>query len=105
MQSAHYCLNYCVDLMLKILFALNKEYLPAPKWLLFYSHKLKWLPKDYGNLMGDAMKIKSYSLEDFNLRLQALRKMWNSILPKIKAETELTMDQTSRYCVKRILRV
>ena len=105
MQSAHYCLNYCVDLMLKILFALNKEHLPAPKWLLFYSHKLKWLPKDYGNLMGNAMKIKSHSLEDFNLRLQALRKMWNSILPKIKAETELTMDQTSRYCVKRILRV
>ena len=105
MQSAHYCLNYCVDLMLKILFALNKEHLPAPKWRLFYSHKLKWLPKDYPNLISDAMKVKSHSLEDFNLRLQALRKMWNSTLPEIKAETGLNADQISRYYVKRILRV
>jgi len=105
MQSAHYCLNYCVDLMLKILFALNREHLPAPKWRLFYSHKLKWLPKDYPNLISDAMKMKSYSLKDFNLRLQALRNMLNSTLPQIKAETGLNVDQASKYYVKKILRV
>jgi predicted nucleotidyltransferase len=105
MQSAHYCLNYCVDLMLKILFALNKEHLPAPKWRLFYSHKLKWLPKDYSNLIGDAMKMRSYSRKDFNIRLQALRNMWNSTQPKIRAETGLNVDQISRYYVKKILRV
>lgn len=105
MQSAHYCLNYCVDLMLKILFALNREHLPAPKWRLFYSHKLKWLPKDYPNLISDAMKMKSYSLKDFNLRLQALRNMWNNTLPKIEVKTGLNVDQISRYYVKKILRV
>jgi len=105
MQSAHYCLNYSVDLMLKMLFALNREHLPAAKWRLFYSRNLKWLPKDYESLVEDAMRIKSYSLGDFKLRLQALRKMWNSILPKIKAETGLTVDQVSRYYVKKILRV
>ncbi len=105
LQSAHYCLNYSVDLMLKILFALNREHLPAPKWLLIYSRHLKWLPKGYEDLIEAAMRIKSYSLKDFNLRLQALRKMWKSTLPKIKAETGLTVDQVSRYYVKKILRV
>ena len=105
MQSAHYCLNYCVDLMLKILFALNKEHLPAPKWQLFYSRHLKWLPKGYEDLIKDAMVIRSFSLEDFNLRLEALREMWESILPKIRSETGLTVDKVSRYFVKKILRV
>ena len=104
-QSAHYCLNYCEDLVLKILFALNREHLPAPKWRLFYSHKLKWLPKDYSDLISEVMKIKSYSLEDFNRRLQALRSLWNSILPKIRAETGLDGDEISRYYVNKILRV
>ena len=105
LQSAHYCLNYSVDLMLKILFALNREYLPAAKWRLFYSRNLKWLPKDYKSLVEDAMRVRSYSLGDFKRRLQALREMWRSILPKIQAETGLTMDQVSKYYVKRILRV
>jgi len=105
LQSAHYCLSHSVDLMVKILFALNREHLPAAKWRLFYSRNLKWLPKGYKGLVEDAMRIRSYSLKDFNLRLQALRKMWKSILPKIEAETGLTVDQVSRYYVKKILRV
>lgn len=105
LQSAHYCLNYSVDLVLKILFALNREHLPAPKWRMFYSSRLKWLPKGYEDLIEDAMRIRAYSLKEFNLRLQALRKMWNSILPKIKTETELTVDQVSEYYVRKILRV
>ena len=105
MQSAHYCLNYSADLMLKLLFALNKEHLPAVKWRLFYSRSLKWLPKDYESLVEDAMRVRSDSLDDFNVRLQALRKMWNSTLPKIEAETGLTIEQASRYYVKKILRI
>lgn len=104
LQSAHYCLNYSVDLMLKILFALNREHLPPPKWRLFYSRRLKWLPKGYNDLIEDAMRIRSYSLEELNLRLLALRKMWKSILLKIEAETGLTVDQIPRYFVKNILR-
>jgi predicted nucleotidyltransferase len=105
LQSAHHCLNYATDVMLKILFALNREHLPAPKWQLFYSRSLKWLPEGYEGLIGDAMRIRNYSLKEFKFRLQALRKMWRSVLPKIEAETRLTVDQIPRYFVKNILRV
>jgi len=105
LQSAHHCLNYSTDVMLKILFALNREHLPAPKWQLFYSRSLKWLPEGYEGLIGDAMRIRNYSLKEFNFRLQALRKMWRSVLPKMGAETGLTEDQIPRYFVKNILRV
>lgn len=105
LQSAHHCLNYSTDVMLRILFALNREHLPAPKWQLFYSRSLKWLPEGYESLIGDAMRVRSYSREEFKFRLQALRKMWRSVLPKIEAETWLTVDQIPRYFVKNILRV
>jgi len=101
--SAHYCLNYSVDLMVKMMFALNKEHLPAPKWRLFYSYKLKWQPEGYQKLIKDAMKIKSFSTKDFNLRLKAIRKIWHNTLAKIEEETGLTMDQLSKYYVEKIL--
>jgi len=101
--SAHYCLNYGVDMIVRLMFALNKEHLPAPKWGLFYSYNLKWQPEGYQKLIRDAMKIESFSTEDFNLRLKAIRDIWHSILPKIEDETGLTTDQLSKYYVEKIL--
>lgn len=101
--SAHYCLNYAVDLMLELMFALNKEHLPAPKWRLFYSCSLKWLPKDYRRLIEEAMKTEEFTMEEFDRRLKAIHKIWASTLPKIRAVTGLSMDQLSKYFVEKIL--
>lgn len=103
--SAHYCLSYSVDLLLKVIFALNREHLPVPKWRLFYSCSLKWLPKDYRRLIRDAMKTSEFSVEDLNLRLEAMRKLWQWTLPKIEDETGLTLDKLSAYFVEKILRI
>jgi len=54
-------------LLLEIIFALNKGYLPALKWRIFYSCNLKWLPEDYKELIKEAMKIKNFSVRDFDL--------------------------------------
>jgi len=104
LAHAHYCLNHAFDLLLRIIFALNKEYLPPPKWRIFYSYKLKWLPEDYKELIKEAMRIKNFSEKDFDLRLKAIRKIWYNILPKIEDETGLTTDKISKYYVERILR-
>ena len=101
--SAHYCLTYSVDLMLKIIFALNKEFLPPQKWRIHYSQTLKWLPTDYMKLLREAIIIKELSTRDFQRRLKALRKMWRDIVPKIKEETGLTIDLISRYYVEKVL--
>ncbi len=103
LSSAEYCLNYAVDLIVRMIFALNKEHLPAPKWQLFYSYNLEWQPRNYRKLITDAMKIKSFSMEDFNRRLIAIRKIWRGIMPKIEDETGLTVDQLSKYYVESIL--
>ena len=101
--AAHYCLNYAVDLLLRIVFALNREFLPAPKWRIFYSYGLKWLPENCERLLGEAMLVKSFSAKDFNRRLRAVRELWCGVLPKIREETGLTTELISKYYVEKVL--
>jgi predicted nucleotidyltransferase len=102
--AAHYCLNYSVDLLIRLIFALNKEFLPAPKWRIFYSYSLKWLPLDYKELIKQATIINDSSVKDLNRRLRAIRKMCGEIFPKIEDETGLTTEQISKHYVEKILR-
>lgn len=102
--AAHYCLNYAVDLLLRMVYALNREFLPAPKWRMFYSYSLKWQPMNYKKLIKEAMIMRSFSARDFNRRLKTIREIWHKIVPKIEDETGLTPDQISKYYVEKILR-
>jgi predicted nucleotidyltransferase len=102
--AAHYCLNYAVDLLLRMVYALNREFLPAPKWRMFYSYSLKWQPINYKKLMKEAMIMRTFSARDFNRRLKTIREIWHKIVPKIEDETGLTPDQISKYYVEKILR-
>lgn len=101
--SAHYCLNYSVELLITLIFALNKEFMPAPKWRLHYLNQLKWQPKNSKNLMKEALIVNNFSKKDYARRIQAIQKMWKEITPKIKKETGQTLEQLSKYYVKEIL--
>jgi predicted nucleotidyltransferase len=101
--SAHYCLDYAVELLVRVAYALNGEFLPAPKWRIFYSYGLKWLPADYKRLMVEGLLVKSFSVKDFRRRLEAIRKLWCEMLPKIKEETGLTTRLISKYYVEKVL--
>jgi predicted nucleotidyltransferase len=100
--SAHYCLNYSVELLFKIVFALNKEFLPPEKWRVFYFHNLKWLPRNH-RLLNEAIIIRDLSAEDLSRRLRALRKIWQATLPKIEEATGLTPNQITKYYVEKVL--
>jgi len=104
LTAAHYCLNYATNLLIKTLYALNKEFLPAPKWRIFNSYRLKWLPEDYGKLVKQAMITKSFSVKEFNRRLKGIRQLWQKTIPKIQKETGLTLEKISKYYVEKILR-
>lgn len=101
--SAHYCVNYSVDLLLEIIFSLNKEFLPVQKWRLSYSYSLKWLPKNYKVLVKEAVKVGNFSVTELSRRMEALRKMWREILLKIEEETGLTVELISRYYIEKVL--
>lgn len=102
--SAHYCVNYGLDLLVSIVYALNKEFVPPPKWKIFYSHSLRWLPNDYNRLVKEALRTNSLSVKDLNRRLSTLKELWQEILPKIEEETGMTPASMSKHFVERVLR-
>jgi len=104
LASAHYCLGYAVDLLLRLVYALNMEFVPAPKWRLFYADSLEWFPKGFRRHVEEAMTVKSLSAEDFGRRLEAVRKIWMEIPSRIRETTGLTLNEVSRYYVERVLR-
>lgn len=104
MVSAHYCVNYGLDLIVDIVYALNREFVPPPKWKFFYSHSLRWLPNDYSRLLKEALRTSALSVKDLSRRLSALRGLWQEILPKIEEETGLTPASMSKYFVEKVLR-
>jgi len=103
LTSAHYCLNYAVELIIKLVFALNKEFLPSPKWRIFRSYSLKWLPKNYKRLIKEALKTDDLSLENFKKRLDALQKLGREIYRKIEEATGLDAELVSKYYVEKVL--
>jgi hypothetical protein len=82
---------------------LNREFLPAPKWRIFYSYGLKWLPENYRRLVDEALLVKSFSVKDFSRRLGAVRGLWCGVLPRIREETGLTAELISKYYVEKVL--
>jgi predicted nucleotidyltransferase len=102
--SAHYSINYATDLVLSILFALNKEFMPPQKWRIFYSYQLEWLPADFRRLLEESILVKDFSAEDLKRRIKALRRLWKEIILKIEHETKFTLDSLHAYYVKTMLR-
>jgi hypothetical protein len=95
-------MNCSIDLLLKTVFASNKEFLPPPKWRVLYFRNLKWLPSNHG-LLKDAINLKGLTVEDPNRRLKSLRETLQVILVKMQEETGLSSDQITKYYVERVL--
>lgn len=102
--SAHYCLDYALGLLIRIMFALNREFLPPPKWEFFYSCNLKWLPSNYKKRICEALTVKNLSKSDLDRRLRTTRELWREVLPKIREETGLTPELISKQYARHVLR-
>jgi len=103
LATAQYCLNYGLDLLLRTLFALNKTFLPPPKWRLIYSRNLPWRPRNCENTLADLLTIRSISKKDVNRRIGLIRSLWVDVTAKMRNDMGLSPDTVSRYYVEKHL--
>lgn len=87
-EEAHMVLDIGTDMMLDVLYACNKEFIPVKKWKLHNSYSLKWTPKKYKKRIDDLLKEK-ISEKDFERRYKIIKELLKDILDKIEKENLL----------------
>ncbi len=89
--SAQYSVNYGIDLVLETLYAINRSYLPAPKWRLFYTHELEWLPSNFDEAITEALLVREISEDDTRRRAAQISRLNHEI--SIQAEEQFELDR------------
>ena len=97
--SAQYSVNYGIDLILESLYAVNRSFLPAPKWRLFYTHELDWLPTDFEKEMTEALLVKELTEEDTRRRAAHITKLNGEISIRAEEEFELNRDKIRKIYI------
>ncbi|MFW9907657.1 MAG: nucleotidyltransferase domain-containing protein [Candidatus Thorarchaeota archaeon] len=98
--SAEYSVNYGIDMLLELVYSLNRSFLPAPKWRYFYTRMLDWLPDGFEDNIREAMIVTEISEADSRRRAAALVNMWSDFLVRAEKEFDLTRQAIDNLYVK-----
>lgn len=66
--QGHFILNAAITPLLSALYVINGEYIPHEKWIIHMSRSLRWLPKNYTQLLEQLFCIRDFSLESLKER-------------------------------------
>jgi predicted nucleotidyltransferase len=98
--SAEYSVTYGIELLLSMVYSLNRSFLPAPKWRISYTNSLDWLPSDFESNLREAMITKEISEDDTKRRAAALTKLWPEVLEKAENDFGLNREEARRVYIK-----
>ncbi|HDH91700.1 MAG TPA: DUF4037 domain-containing protein [Candidatus Aenigmarchaeota archaeon] len=91
--SAHYSISLALEYLMRALFGLNNQLLPAKKWLIYQVQRLKWLPKGFNEKLKEIMLVKDFSVKELKRRRNALIYLWEQMLPRAEKEVGMKFDE------------
>ncbi len=96
-------MSYALELILGLLYTLNRSFLPAPKWRFYYIGQLAWLPKICADALRDAMLIREISTKDAQRRARNLAPVWHEILNRFHDGFRMDSEVAKRLYLETIL--
>lgn len=100
LEGAHYCVNYSIDLLLELVYALNREFLPPPKWRMVYLDELAWTPSGFRSALREAMVVRGLDQTDLERRVSAMGRLHAPIGRKVRAFTGLDDDEFWKHFLR-----
>ncbi len=101
--SAQYAVTYTLDMIVEVLYNLNRSFLPAPKWRIHYAHKLNWKPENFSEAIKSAMLVREISIEDTRRRAEILVPIWKQMLSRIYNEFGMNYQMARSIYVEKVL--
>lgn len=95
--TAHLLIDYALGMLLNILYAYNKEFIPNERWKLHGSYKLKWLPKNFKKRIKEVIATGRISKDDFHKRYKIFRSLLEETIDKIEKEKILPKNMYHYY--------
>lgn len=90
-ENAFFVLNHCKDLLMDLLFAINRRWTPDFKWKYFKSLQLEWLPENYTETMSSLLILNSVTIEEFEEKAVLFQKLIDACYEKVMDELPSNM--------------
>lgn len=91
--SAHQALGQALDHFATMLFALNNELVPDPKWRHYCLERLPLLPQGILDSVRQTMILRSFSPEELGRRQRSFAAVWQAMRPVVERELQMTYDE------------
>ncbi len=83
---AHLTLPHCLNLLIELLFAYNRKFIPDLKWRLYRAYDLPWLPKDFRQRINEILVTRGLTANDFRRRLSLLNSLYDQTIDEIASD-------------------
>ncbi len=88
--SAHYCLNYSIELLVELLYALDRQFVPVPKWRLHHLWEITWRPRGFSSALTQLITVKALSGSEALRRVNAMRRLHVQMEREVFSKTDLS---------------
>ncbi|MEW5748337.1 MAG: DUF4037 domain-containing protein [Candidatus Thermoplasmatota archaeon] len=92
--GAHYMVCHSLDLLIELVYALNREFLPPPKWRFAYLGELGWTPRGLERSLREALIVRDLSGKDLARRLRAMDALRGPVETRVKEFTGLSEKES-----------
>ncbi len=103
MRAAHHCLDFGIGLVMDLLFALNRQFVPPAKWKLEYLQELAELPDGIDAAISEAMITKAFDEKELERRLAVLRSLWEPLMEMAERKVGMDQEQMTQHYVSKLM--
>lgn len=103
MRAAHHCLDFGIDLVMDLMFALNRQFVPPAKWKLEYLQELPDLPNGIDSAISEVMITKAFDEYELGRRLAVLRSLREPLMEMVEGKVGMDQEQMTQYYVSKLM--
>jgi hypothetical protein len=97
LPQCHLDLNQALDLVFRLLYLVNRSFVPRDDYLYYLSRSLDWRPAGYEGRVAEAIRSDGATLEDLLRRRKAVAGLLVELKERIDAERLCRLEDKSHF--------